>query len=200
MRLIKMLGLGAVAALAAMAFVGATSASATSTQLCTSHSALTCGSAATTLSSQNDGSVRYLSSMVDVICDDVDGTTSLLALANPQVEHFTSLDIEGCETTEGDVCAVTMLELPLANISKTGLDAGIITGEEGLTLVECEDTIFGVELHCVYDATGIEFAIGSQHLTANNTQIDKVSGQLCPEETFLDGLLKTTGGSRYVLA
>ena len=200
MRLVKMLGLAAVAAMAATAFVGATPASATSTQLCNSHTSLTCSNAATSLNSQNDDTVYYLSSIVDIECDDVDSTATPLALANPQVEHFSGLDLASCETSGGDACAVSMLEEPTTNLLKTGLDAGTITATSGEALVECEDVFFGTDLHCVYDAVGILFTIGAQRLTAENTQVDKVSGTHCPDETFLTGLLKTTGGNRYVLA
>ena len=195
-----MLGLAAVAAMAAMAFVGATSASANGeTQLCNSHSALTCGSAATTISMTDVNTGRLLSSLVDVLCDDINGSGTPLALAKPQSIHITELSFEDCETNGGDGCEVTVLELPLSNLLKTGLDSGSITGTNGSTLVACEDVIFSTDIHCVYDATGLTFSVGSQHLTASNTQVDKISGSLCPDESFLDGLLVTTA-NRYVLA
>lgn len=208
MRLIKMLGLAAVAAMAAMAFVGATSASATSTQLCTAHTALTCSSGASEVGMLNvtsdnedveDAPPRLLSDLLDVICDHVHGSATALALASPQVLHA-SVNFLSCETDGGDGCTVTAAS-NLANLLKTGLDAGTLTATGGTSLVFCEDVFFTVDIHCVYDATGLQFAVGAQHLTANNTRVDILpeESSLCPEESFLDGLLATTA-NRYVLA
>ena len=191
MRLVKMLGLGAVAAMAAMAFVGATSASAGSTQLCKSHGALTCSSAATTVSMVNAGPGRLLNDLVDVICDEIDATGTPLALGNPQLVHVSGLSFDSCETSESDGCEVVVLTLPLSWVDKTGLDTGTFTGTNGSTLVACEDVIFSTDIHCVYDGTGLSFPVGAQHLTASKIKVDKISGSLCPEESTLDGALTT---------
>jgi hypothetical protein len=125
-----MIGLAAVAA---MAF-GATSASAASTQLCNSHSALTCGEgqAATTVSVVNSGSGRLLGSIA-IICDVINATGTPLALANPQQIHVSGLDFESCETSGNDDCHMLVLEQPLSNLNKTGLDVGTLTATNGRT-------------------------------------------------------------------
>ena len=215
-----MLGLAAVAAMAAMAFVGATSASAnSSTQLCTEHdadTALTCddGKAATGVRMEDDPDTddHLLTSLLDVLCDHAGGLGTPLALAKPQELHITGLLFTGCVTSGGDGCVVTVLQQPLANLLKTGLDQGTLTGTNGSVLVDCEDVFFGTDLHCVYDATGLSFAVGAQHLTAEESQIDETGGlSLCPDESFVDALLETVDhdegspdsgdtANRYVLA
>ncbi len=205
-----MFGLAAVAAVAAMAFVGATSASAISTQLCNSHTALTCGAGqgSTTISMNNahDGVGFLLTDLVDVLCLTVSGSGTPLALKEnkPQEIHITHLLFTNCGTKSAHSnCQITVLELPLANLTKTGLDTGTLEGTNGLTLVNCDNIdIFGIDIHCIYDATGLTFSVGAQHLTASNTQVNVAggdSGDLCPEESFIHGLLHTTA-NRYVLA
>jgi hypothetical protein len=192
-----MLGLAAVAAMAAMAFVGATSASAASTQLCNSHSALTCSSGATSVA--QTGSGELLGSL-NISCGDVSGAGTPLGLANPQQVHATELDFDECETSGEDACVVTTTELPLSNLNKTGLDAGTLTATNGKTFVECEDVFGSLDVECEYDATGLEFSVGAQHLTAEETPVDEIGSDfLCPNEPTLDGLLTTTS-NRYVLA
>jgi hypothetical protein len=197
MRLIKMIGLAAVTAMAAMAFVGPTSASAANTQLCNSHGALTCGSAATTVGMLGTG--RLLNSLVDADCHIASSATPL-ALANPQQVHVTSFSLTNCETDEGDGCEVTVTEMPLSTLNKTGLDAGTITATNGRTHTLCEDVIFSVDIECEYELAGHEFTVGAQHLTASETPLTEIgSDLLCPNNPVLDTLMETTA-NRYVLA
>ena len=197
MRLMKMLGLTAVVAMAAMAFIGATSASAfKNTQLCTSHTALTCSSAAT--STSWTGSGRLLGS-IDVICDSISGSGTPLGLAKPQAVHITALSFNSCETDGNDPCEVTVTELPLSSLLKIGLDAGVLFLLSGKTFVFCEGAIFGADLECEYDDTGVEFSVGAQHLTASETPVSEIGSDFfCPNEPTLDGLLTTTA-NRYIL-
>ncbi len=151
---------------------------------------------------EKQGGGQILSDLVNVLCLTISGSGTPLGLANPQSVHITSLSFTNCGTKSAHSnCQVTVLELPLSNLLKTGLDTGTLTGANGLTLVNCDNIdIFGIDIHCVYDATGLEFAVGAQHLTANDTSVSFVEGGgLCPEESFLDGLLVTTS-NRYVLA
>jgi hypothetical protein len=201
MRLIKTLGLAAVAAMAAMAFVGVSSTSAANTQLCNSHVALTCSSAATSVGMADTNYGVLLGNIADIECDTVTGTGAPLALANPQQVHVTSLTFESCETHAGHPCAVTVNELPLANLNKTGLDAGTLTGTNGKVFVECIDPVFWtIDVECEYDLTGVQATVGAQHLTVNETPIDVIgSTAFCLGNETLDGLLTTTA-NRYVLA
>jgi hypothetical protein len=203
MRLTKTFGLAAVAAMATMAFVGATSASAANTQLCKSHSTLTCGAGegATTVSMVNSNATTILGS-INVTCDTVNGDGTPLALANPQQVHISGLDFESCETSGSDGCEVTVKEQPLTNLNKTGLDQGTLTGTNGRVFVECDTwwQVFDIDIECEYDLAGLTLSVGKQHVTANEAPITEVgSDLLCPNEPTLDMLLKTTA-SRYVLA
>ena len=203
MRLIKMLGLAAAAAVAAMALVGASSASAANTLLCNTHTALTCSEAnkATSVSMDSEGvGVLLNSSPFPVLCLNYGGAGQVLGLTNPQSVHITELTFTVCGTTSAHSnCTVTILQFPLANLNKTGLDTGVLTATSGELLLNCDNVVFGVDIHCVYDATGLQFSVGGQMLTASNTKVDIISGEACPEESFLDGLLNTTS-NRYVLA
>ena len=191
-RLIKMFGLAALAAVAAMAFIGASSASAkTTTQLCKVHTALTCpaGEGSTSVHLVNEGIGTLLSDLVDVLCLTTLGNAEPLALAKPQIAHGSGLVFQNCGTTSTHSnCVITVLEQPLFNVLKTGLDKGTLIGQNGQTRVRC-DNIFGfIDINCVYDATGLEFKAENQKIVANETPVSVIEDSgLCPEESFLDG-------------
>jgi hypothetical protein len=204
MRLIEMFGLAAVAAVAAMAFIGATSASALNTQLCTSHSNLTCSSGASSVSMNNehDGVFTLLNNLINILCLDVSYSADILGLANPQLIHVSTASYTGCGTTSAHTnCEVVVLELPLFHLNKTGLDTGDMLGLSGKFHALCENVdIFGTDIECEYDFTGLTFSVGAQHLTAFETPVTEIGSDfLCPNNPTLDGLLHTTA-NRYILA
>ncbi len=206
MRFIKTFGLAAVAAMAAMAFVGAASASAAVTELCVSHKALGClleRALSVSMNNSGQGVGTLLTDLVDVLCLTISGTASMFVESNPQWAQVTALSFTNCGTKSAHSnCQVSVLELPSSSwLNKTGLDAGTFTSGNGLTLVNCDNIdIFGIDIHCIYDGTGLTFSVGAQLLKADDTAVNFVEGgSLCPEESFLDGLLKTTA-NRYVLA
>ena len=189
-----MFGLAAVAAVAAMAFVGATSASATDTELCLNHEPpeLICDERANFVEMLGAGVL--LADPVDVLCLHVFGAAEALELADPQLIHVEELEFNNCGTKASHSnCTVQVTELPLALLLKTGLDAGVLTGDNGVTLVDCQNIdIFGVDIECTYDATGLSLAVGAQHLTADDTAVSEVGSDfLCPDDPTLDGLLVT---------
>jgi hypothetical protein len=206
MRLIKMFGLAALAAVAAMAFIGATSASAEKpTLLCNTHPSLLCPEAnkATSVGMNNahDGVGRLLSSLATVLCLNVSGTGTPLTLQVLQLIHILSLEFTGCGTNSSHTnCEVEVTELPLADLLKTGLDQGKLIGLSGKTFLSCVDiNVFGTDIECEYDATGLTFTVGAQHLTAFETPVTEIGSDfLCPNEPTLDGLLHTTSDV-YVL-
>jgi len=197
-----MFGLAAVAAVAAMAFVGATSASAEGpTQLCNTHTGLTCGSAATSVHSVlATGTVgKLLSSIVDVLCLNVlveSAGGDVGALGNPQRLDASSMSFTGCGTTSAHSnCTVTVESLPDNTLLKLGLDEGSLEALNGSTRLQGCD----LGLNCLYDAEGTLFAVGANHLTAEETPTTELGGKFfCPDEGKLDGLLVTLG-SRYIL-
>ncbi len=197
MRSIGKIGLGALIAMATIALAGGASASAeTSTQLCDSHTELICpeGDATTsvhmTLASGTVG--KLLSSLTTVLCLGVLVESSgedVGASGNPQQLDATALSFTGCGTTSTHSnCTVTVEEKPDNTLLKLGLDEGSLEALNGSTrLTGC-----GLGLNCLYDATGLLFSVGAQHLTAEETAITELGGEfLCPEEGELDGLLET---------
>jgi hypothetical protein len=198
MRLIKILGLAAVAAVAAMAFVGATSASATfNTALCNTHTGLVCSSPSTSVSLLGDAIIL---ATVDILCLHVEMEGTPLGLGKPQNVHILSRNFSGCGTNdEHDNCEVTTTQLPLGNLLKTGLDAGILTLTSGSLFVVCENIdIFGTDIECEYDAAGLEFSAGALAVTANEQPMTEIGSDfLCPNNPTLDLLLTS---NRYILS
>jgi len=200
MRLTKMFGLAALAAVAAMAFVGATSASAeTSTQLCKAHTGLTCGAGDAVTSHHMvlaSGTVGKLLSNITVLCLSILIGAEPLGLGTPQSLHTTSFEFTGCGTSSThNNCTVSVQELPLADLLKTGLDEGVLTFTSGRVRTQCPN----LGQDCVYDGEGMQFAVGGQHLTAEETAATELGGKFfCPEEGFVDGLFETLTDT-YVL-
>jgi hypothetical protein len=125
-----------------------------------------------------------------------------LGLANPQLIHVTALSYTGCGTNAAHTnCEVVVLELPLAHLNKTGLDTGSFLALGGKIHVICENVdIFGTDIECEYDATGLTFSVGAQHLTAFETPVAEIGSDfLCPNNPTLDGLLHTTE-DKYILS
>jgi len=199
MRLIKMFGLAALAAAVATACVGASASASTSTQLCQVHTGLTCPAGKGTSfihMALVEGTVGKLLAAIPVLCLGVLVEATALGLAKPQVVHVTSQTF-GCGTGSGhDNCTVTVEEQPLTNLLKTGLDEGVLTVPNGRTRLVCAN----IGINCVYDLEGTEFAIGAQHLSADEVPTTELGGGFfCPfageEKGSLDGLLESLGTS-----
>jgi hypothetical protein len=193
-----MFGLAAITAVAAMAFVGASTASADfNTVLCEEHSALVCPAGKkielelvhiTNL----PGTLGRLlpSSGPTVLCLDILGLVEALDLGvapEPQKFHSHSLSFTNCGTNSAHTnCEVTVEEQSLFDLLKIGLDEGSLEALNGKTRVKCDFVFF--ELDCVYNATGLLFEVKGGHLTANQTPVTAESGGLCPDESKVDGL------------
>jgi hypothetical protein len=194
MRLIKMFGLAALAAVAAMAFVGMTTASGeTSTQICSTHTGLTCG-AGNAVTSHHlvlaSGTVGQILAAIDILCLGILIEATPLGLGNPQAIHSLSQTYSGCGTGSGhNNCTVSVPagQQPLLNLLKTGLDQGVLAAVSGQVRLQCPN----IGLDCLYDAAGMEFEVEAGHLTANETGVIELGGKfLCPDEGVLDGLLE----------
>jgi hypothetical protein len=201
MRLIKMFGLAAFAAVAAMAFVGATSASAlTNTQLCSEHPALLCPAGKGVTSVHQvlaAGTVGELLAAIDVLCLGYLVEATALGLGNPQSVHSLSQSFTGCGTGSGhNNCTVSVEsgQQPLFDLLKTGLDQGVLTALSGQLRILCANLGFD----CLVDLTGAEFEADGGHLTANSTLVTLLGGFICDDEAYLDALLETLGDV-YVL-
>jgi len=205
-----MLGLAAIAALAAMAVVGASTAAAEEvekpTVLCNVHTELVCPEGHKVelqnvhLALLGGGVGQLLSSLLNVLCLNVLATVTPLDLAELQTRgpqwgaqpihslhsEYTGCGAEGIHTN----CTVTVLEEPLFDLLKTGLDQGSATALNGKTEIECKNVTFlKITIKCKYNTTGLLLSAGSNHLTANETVVTKESGTLCPSESKVDGLL-----------
>jgi len=189
-RLVKTFPLAALIAVVALALLGATTASATNTQLCTAHTGLGCLSSTNAVHLVLDtGTVgKLLSSLITVLCLGVLVEASALALGSPQAAHTTALSYTGCGTGSAhNNCTVTVEELPLSNLLKTGLDEGVLEVTNGKALLICAN----LGIKCVYDLAGTELAAGGGHLSAEETETVELGGKFfCPDEGFLDGLLE----------
>jgi len=199
MSIVKQFGLTALIALVAMAVVGATSALATSTQLCKVHTSLTCeaGNAQTHVHNVLKAGTVYkiLNSFLSILCLGAltESTPLGLATNGPQVVHVLELTFSGCGTGSGHSnCTITTEEQPLAHLLKTGLDQGVLLFLSGRLRLVCSN----IGINCVYDLEGMEFAAGANHLTAEETPTTELGGKFfCLNEGFwdfdLEGLLPT---------
>jgi len=197
-RLMKMFGLAALAAVAAMAFVGVTSASATNTVLCKANE-LTCEAtnkiehATVTGLSTN---ATLLSSLATVLCDHSIVSGKVLLLANPLVGHIEKITFTICEEdTFGTECTVTTNNAGLLKLLKTGANAGSLTAEGAEALVSCPE----IGLHCNYGNPTTSLAVaGSQGtalavITATKVKLPEIGNKFfCPNESFWDATYTVT--------
>ncbi len=205
MRLIKTFGLAAIAAVAAMAFVGASSAMATGhTALCKTHEDPCAEANLVKNIHMQAGTTILKTSLATVLClkssavahAEHGGLSLLLVIEHPSGEKLTIIDPlgfqvltltwENCGTNAAhNNCTVTNLKLPLIDLLKTALNLGTATVLGAEVLVNC----VGI-LHCVYggkEITGfnVEGALhtaGAGHgmFTANELSVPNVGGLLCP--------------------
>lgn len=207
MRLIKMFGLAAIAAVTAMAFVSATSASAeTSTQLCNDHLELTCSNAASSVHMVlAPGTVGGIlgglgggGSLYNILCLNVlveSSGADVGSLGNPQRLDFTSMSFTGCGTGSAhNNCTLTVEELPDNNLLKLGLDEGSLEALNGRLRLACAN----LGLDCVFDLEGILSAVGAQHLTTQTLAPELGGKFLCPNMAAPTWLLETLE-DRFVL-
>jgi hypothetical protein len=180
-----MFGLTALAAVAAMAFVGASSAMAGDTQLCSSDSS--CGGTISVHDVSPAGEPGLLlSSLVNVECDVLyEGTTLGLGLPLLIHGHFLYSNCEtfggsGCTVTQTSASALIKVLLPTGNTE----EETEITGE-GEVLVEC-----GSFIHCKYKGEGLKGSglgslQGAPGTSIEEATVQKVSGFFCPTTSKL---------------
>jgi hypothetical protein len=181
---IKMLGLAALTALMAMAFVGVSSAMAENTALCGADESV-CAEPVEHVHEETLSGAQavLLSSSLNVKCDVLFLGDTLVALANPLVIHGTftySNCNNGCTATEENGPAEI-------KVLKEGTGAKV-TGE-GLVHLFCSGFI-----NCRYNGTGLK-GHGLGPLTSSETNgsttlseqpTTKESGALCPSTAKLD--------------
>jgi hypothetical protein len=192
-RLIKMFGLAAIAAVVAMAFIGASSASATYTALCKEHVALGCpdGQVYTGHVEATSNHAELLASGLNILCKKSHVLGEALGLASDTADnksliiHVSLLGFGECTDTVEVLDQVgTLLVL------KTALNLGTGTASGFVVLVEK----FG--LHCLYGgiATGAH-ALGGNPATIVATKIELEKKSLdffCPSEASWDATYTVT--------
>jgi hypothetical protein len=195
-----MLGLAALAAMVAMAFVGASSASADEThiQLCEKKE-LVCESPLGTIIELPGGEFKrvakivahsenpkLLSSIGTIECEkslaeaDVLNELSLLILG-----HFTGLSFEGNCHLGGTSCTVTVPTLGLLKLTKIGdLLASLLSTGGTEANVKC-----GLFINCTYGGEPLlhvdSLEDGKVHILANETELKKSKG-ICPSVSKWD--------------
>lgn len=195
MRLIKMFGLTAIAAVAAMAFIGASSASATSTALCTSDASLVCA-AGNVYTGHIEGlavNPELLSSITNVTCEHsvILGNALGLVTGGSQVTHLELIDFTGnCKTSSGTACTVTTTALGLVDLLKTAPNLGTATSLNSKVKVVCGFFInctFGgtPELHVVGSTLPLNTTSSLGALTANKASLSREGG-ICPSTSEWD--------------
>jgi hypothetical protein len=185
---IKMLGLAAFAALMAMAFLGASSAMAGNTQLCSAdESPCAAGNVIAHVHEQTatGAPATLLSSLGNITC-----TALFLGLTlgsgAPLVIHG-NFTYTGC-LRNGSSCTVTEVSTStLLNVLRTESEKATLTGS-GEVNVHC-----GLFINCTYDGEGLEgsaqgalLAGGTQEWVINGATVHHVGGGICPETGKLD--------------
>jgi hypothetical protein len=184
-RTIKLIGLTALAALTAMAIVGASSAMAEgSTALCkVDQTPCASGNLVTTVHEESVGKAVLLSSLLNVECNVLFSGTATLGNPATVTGKFTySSCNNSCTVTEQSASSVI-------NVLKLGHELGDVTGK-GEVKLSC---LAGF-LKCVYNGEGLKghalgpllssgSANGEVRLEEQKTKV--VSGS-CPKEAFLD--------------
>ena len=193
MKPIKMLGLAALAALMAMAFVGASSAMAETTSLCSvdpgtgEHEVCPEGQLMKNIHETSVGRIFFLNSVLNVECEMLFGGEVITAglLGRP-------LEIKGnfkysnctstCEVTESTISA-------LLKLLREGHERGSLTGEWKIKF-HC-----GTFINCTYKGTGLKGTAKGPLLSSGEEpngsvslqeQVLQGSGLFCPAEVKLD--------------
>jgi hypothetical protein len=186
---IKMIGLAALTALMAMAFVGASSAMAETTALCKAdESPCAAGNLVTSVHEVSVGKEKYLTSFGTTECNVLFSSTSVGALSAPQI-LFGSFTYTNC-TLGGSSCTFTEESGPAEiKVLKEGHETAKVT-YEFLIHQKC-----GPSIDCSYNGVGlIGTAKGPLLSTQANGEVSlqeqalakETGGFLCPKTAKLD--------------
>jgi len=182
---IKMIGLAALTALMAMAFVGASSAMAESTTLCTADGS---GCGVSHVHETSVGKAKLLSSVGTTECNVLFLGDISTTLANPLVVSG-SFTYTNCELGGGSCTAVEEASPAEIKVLKEGHEKSKVTGE-GLVHLTCSGFI-----DCSYNGLGLKGegkgpllstqANGEVTLSEQTTN-KETGGFLCPKTAKLD--------------
>lgn len=194
MRLTKAHGLIAIAAVAATAFVGTSSATAGPTVLCKKSEA-PC-EAANIYTGHFEAVAEnptFLTTSGDVSCDESVLLGNALGLGSPLLIHLELLTFSGdCLLDESTTaCEVVATGLGLLLLLRTAANLGFVQSHAKV-LVNCP----GAAIHCPYGGLPLFHAAGSPNketlatITANEVLLEHGESLFCPEETKFDAEYK----------
>jgi hypothetical protein len=200
-----MFGLAAIAAVAAMAFVGASSAMAESTLLCTTDTPALAPSAAECTqpaevhyTSVNEAGASAKATLLNSISN-VECNVLILGTVQQGLKTNGPVPItvtkENLQYTNCSPCTVTTEEggtILVLKLKSAGLELADVTGDGFKVKVVCLGFI-----KCIYNAAGLSghglgplATGGNGHVTYTKAKVTSESGGLCPAEAFLDALFK----------
>ena len=209
MRLIKLIGLAAVAAIAATAFIGASSASATSTVICTEN-VLVCPAAKSielklVHFEALDGKL-LIGGGLFVLCEKALLSGEVLMLAAPLPIHLHSLTYTNCKLGATG-CTVTATNLGLLHLLKTAPNLGELKDLANPTSFTTVHVVCGASIDCEYKGEGLTgHAKGHNdttgelgRVTYNEAVVTKVAGGiLCPATSKLDAVFIDLVDNLYI--
>lgn len=200
MKLIKMLGLMVVAAVAAMAIAGAGTALANGpTALCKEHKdpcpeaqLYPVGTVIEGLATDPVLLGTFFGFTGTVLCEHsvVSGKIEGAALATPLLGAIEKITFTGnCKSTFGGSCTVTTVKTGLLDLLRTALNLGTATSLGNEVKVVCGGF---PSIDCTFGGTPQLHVVGSptKHLTANQATLTAVSGSACPTNPRWDALYK----------
>jgi hypothetical protein len=194
MKLIKMLGLATVAATVAVAFVGASSASAGPTALCAIHvNPCPAGFEQVGHFEALAVDVLLLTLAGPILCTHSVLLGNALGLGNPLLIHVTYLDFLNCNLG-GAFCEVNTLETGLALLLRTALNEGLLQLHNTRFLVNC----FAPFIHCIYGGLPLALVLGHNAalnelatIHTNGQLWEPLGGMACPNgDLKLDALYR----------
>ncbi len=159
MKSIKTLGIAAVLAVVAMAFLGTSSAMAGNTAMCSSNvgGELACPPEKQVTSfhavALNSG---FLTSVGNVTCKEALAEGSVLGLDAPQISHLTKFNWTSCTSSLGGACTVTTTKLGLILFLKTAANLGTVVYDNLIFRIVCAPFI-----DCEYTPVGETHLLGS---------------------------------------
>jgi hypothetical protein len=198
---IKKLGLLVVAAIAAMAVVGAGTAMATGTTTLCKENKTPCpeaqrygaGTLVEGLSTNPVLLGTFFGFVGSVSCEHsiVSGklNSSIGTPLSGKIENITFTG--NCKSTFGGSCTVTTVKKGTLDLLRTAANLGTATSLGNEVLIKCTGFI---NMDCVFGGTPQLHAEGSpvKHLTANEAVLVPVSGTGCPSNPRWDALYKIT--------
>jgi hypothetical protein len=195
-RTLKAIGLILTCAITAVAFLGASTASAETTALCKKHEN---PCAAANIYTGHIEAVaenpKLLTNAGTIQCKKALFLGNALGLASPLIIHVEKFDFfDDCLTAAGSPCEFHSLELGLALLLRTASNLGTLTIHDTKVLLSCPEEF----VHCIFGGLPVFHMEGSPtketlaSIQANEVPWEHGEEMLCPMEAKLDANYKVT--------